>query len=298
VWGVRPSGGGDPVNPANWPSGQAKGSGTLQSAPVFALNKLDPAAENADNDYEWELCIRCHSSYSWYPTGAPFTGPNALTDISREINPNNIAHHAIVAKGNNQSVNATYLGAYTFANPTSATIYCSDCHSRSQSGDPQGPHGTSNKWILGTWCETNPANYGATPPDCGDAHQTVICFKCHRFRVYYNGEYSAGNYGSRITHPMNANHVDNTANVFGIWCLTCHAGGVEGGIHGTNAAVGSKGVDPLGRHFMNGASLVGFSEDVGSSKFTCWTKSATDAYMTVNCSKHDKGRTEPFNYNY
>lgn len=60
-----------------------------------------------------DLCVRCHSSYSYgNKTPTTTTQLNALpatsTDIAKEFNPNNVSHHAVYARGKNQPVKANY----------------------------------------------------------------------------------------------------------------------------------------------------------------------------------------------
>jgi hypothetical protein len=66
--------------------------------------------------FQFEQCLRCHSAFSWGLSGASsadipdspsgFADGSAVdeTDVALEINPNNLAHHAIVATGKNQPI--------------------------------------------------------------------------------------------------------------------------------------------------------------------------------------------------
>jgi|GEM_PF-1574593 predicted CxxxxCH...CXXCH cytochrome family protein len=59
---------------------------------------------------QYEQCLRCHSYYSYLnaipstPSGGPDGSAAAETDIAKEINPQNYAHHAIYAVGRNQPI--------------------------------------------------------------------------------------------------------------------------------------------------------------------------------------------------
>ena len=156
--------------------------------------------------------------------------------------------------------------------------------------DPQGPHGSANKWVLGNFCDT------AAGANCADPLQTVICFKCHRYAVYYNDTVAI----SRFSHPTNGNMRDNTANAFGIWCMNCHGGNPEGGIHGSNLGKGASGANNISDHFMNGAHIVGMTYGTGgvAKSGSCWTLNGTSAYAIANCGTHKGGRTFDPAYDY
>jgi predicted CxxxxCH...CXXCH cytochrome family protein len=57
-----------------------------------------------------DLCVKCHSSYA-YGTTTPMTPSGNAdgsivrgTDVAKEFNPNNLSHHAVYARGNNQPI--------------------------------------------------------------------------------------------------------------------------------------------------------------------------------------------------
>lgn len=310
TWGVRTAG--DPTVAGNWPAAPGAGAGgALPAAPAFTLEYIEGVGTVSANDYEWELCIRCHSSYSQFPA---FAAPNTLTDISTEINPNNLSHHAIVRPGKNQVTNATaqakneYQGNFNIATPLAATIYCSDCHtSAMNSADTAavaitGPHGSANKFLVGSWCEKRGGNYGTSA--CATPQDQSVCFKCHKYNVYYLGNASNNVFASRWGHD-NGNHMDvNTVWGAGLTCLACHGGGTPGGIHGSNEAKGpAAAAEPRGKHFMNGACLESFDYGIGgTNNFTCWTVAAANTYCLAasGCDgRHTGGgRTAGPRYDY
>ncbi|MCK4776736.1 MAG: hypothetical protein KAS39_00060, partial [Actinomycetia bacterium] len=138
---------------------------------------------------EAQLCLKCHSTYGWDTDPADATDPNTTdydqTDIGKEFNPNNKAHHPIFATGKNQPSadlnRVNWEGEYristgtwqrtgpdgtiitgtvdddeyvgldnTFVPPFKATsiITCSDCHDNSVLNAARGPHGSAYKWLL------------------------------------------------------------------------------------------------------------------------------------------------------
>lgn len=277
------------------------------TAPAFTLVQLTSTVTN----YEYELCFRCHSSYSTLPA---FAAPNNVTDVSREFNPNNYAHHGVTAVGANQSVNANWIATFNCLNPAenpttcpggrwgkTSKVYCSDCHGDNAAAPvpAEGVHGASSaafsaanpvtgKFILGTFIDVFNASA-----------QRLICYKCHRRDVYGDDGYNPPNPTlSRMSHPANAGHTLGTRNGWGIWCMSCHGGATEGGIHGTNIGIVGPGLSPVGRHFMNGAAIAAFTEDAGGSNLQCWGKGVNDGVYVLNCTNHSGGRTTGFNYNY
>jgi hypothetical protein len=142
---------------------------------------------------EAEICLKCHSAYGMGLTFATRSYPSATppgtvvyreTEIGKEFNPANNAHHAMFAIGKNQpaeSLNsanwtgagrisgawqragsggnaisgsvtdAEYVGlSNNFVPPYKADsiITCSDCHDAYTLVSARGPHGSSRKWIL------------------------------------------------------------------------------------------------------------------------------------------------------
>jgi hypothetical protein len=76
-----------------------------------------------------DLCVRCHSSFAYgnatpmTPSGGPGTASNPSnarsTDIMKEFNPANQAHHAVYSRGRNQPITATgdVDGGKSYYNP-------------------------------------------------------------------------------------------------------------------------------------------------------------------------------------
>jgi hypothetical protein len=266
-WGVRPD---------SWLS-----AGTQHTS----FTKVDfTDASGSSIQFEAYLCFKCHSYYGYQnsppntPSGMPDGSPAVQTDVVTEFNPNNYAHHAAIAPGNNPN-----LGTFsqTFVAPwgPGSTVACSDCHASDVSGDPAGTHGSANKWIL-------------RGNETGSGDAAVFCFNCHLYDVYDpNGTSQTL---SRVEHPINGQHIVPPQN--GIWCMNCHGGSVLGGMHGTNAGVGPDGgVDELGYRFLNGASITGITRgNTSKNSGGCWTKGAVDSVNTCTKGHGDMG----WNTNY
>jgi hypothetical protein len=104
------------------------------------------------------------------------------------------------------------------------TMYCSDCHgsntangtampagntNTSENGNPWGPHGSTNNFIL-------KGNYNA---GTGRGQQEGLCFKCHNYNSYAGG---GGGTGFRVRgeddgHAIHADEIES-----GIKCNYCH----------------------------------------------------------------------------
>lgn len=270
-------------------------NGTAGTIPTYVYIAPDSVTEHPSGHegvaYEYQICFKCHSS--WAPGITNITYPSypqfKITDQSVEFNPNNLSIHPVEGIGKNQSLNTNYQ--QTFVSPITQTsqVYCSDCHgSELNTGNgfhPQGPHGSVNKSILS----------GSTQD------QTNVCWKCHRQDVYNDGSYgtSATRALSRFDHSDgSARHWDPTFNIWNNPCLNCHGGGAVGGIHGTNAGIGTYGTDNLGNHFMNGANINGFTAGVAGSNNSgsCWTPAGSS--VLGSCHAHQNGKNWTPNYEY
>jgi predicted CXXCH cytochrome family protein len=127
-------------------------------------------------NYEYELCLRCHSSNQagngWWTGDDP-----AHTNMDKYINPNNEAHHGFVEPGKIQAtaMNNTFVNGIT----VDSTIYCSDCHCDDDPNGPEGPHGADHAYNVGNSGVTNSA--GTVSPTDGNDY---ICYDCHDVEVY------------------------------------------------------------------------------------------------------------------
>jgi len=272
-WGVKP-------NP--WP---VAGS----AASTFNEVDLTSTIPGGDN-LEGYMCIKCHSYYAYGLT--PPTAPSGNADGSlvyesdptADFNINNMSVHPVFSAGKNtplvtanpnwplNSLGLTNTFRYVdfpgigvrdgFYNVQhDSTVTCSDCHGSDVSTDPQGVHGSNNKWIL----RNNETGVGSV---------RTFCYNCHRRDVYGDEGYLGPNANySRVSHPVDGLGLaspfyisgvgtGNDSNKFGILCLSCHGGSHDSvnnviqGSHGSNAAAGTlAGSDPLGYRMMNGACV-------------------------------------------
>lgn len=206
VWGVQPA----------WPG--------LWGA-VTSYTVVD------DVQYQYQLCLKCHSYYAFGFTPPPDPYgiiPGGInTDQAQEFNPNNASYHPIVAPGKNNfrmtvsGVEYDYSSSLINGMTPNSTMTCSECHSDSDPVLPglKGPHG-ANYWPI-IW---GPYDFSTGQPGT-DNH---VCFKCHDPMVYgaalgasdttwWRTGFSSG------TQPMKKNlHVRHVV-VRDMPCLGCHS---------------------------------------------------------------------------
>jgi len=271
-WGVRP---------VLWPF----------SGPVISYQEVDFLSTTPGGyNLEGYLCIKCHSYYAYGVIPPDVPSGNADGSIVKESDPtvdfniNNEGFHPVFAAGRNRPLPTanpnwpanglgltntfTYfdfsgIGPRTgfFNVKHDSTITCTDCHGPDSASDPQGPHGSNNKWIL----RNNQRTVGSIQN---------FCYNCHRRDVYGDEGYVGPNANfSRVPHPVDGLGLaspfyttgvgtGNDSNRFGNLCLTCHGGAYDTannmmkGIHGSNAPAGTVvGSSPLGFRLMNGACI-------------------------------------------
>jgi predicted CXXCH cytochrome family protein len=107
---------------------------------------------------EYELCLKCHSSYTNQPPGQ---GNKLL-----EFDTANESYHSVESIGKNSGISASaFVGSWTW----DKVVYCTDCHGNDDPDGPKGPHGSNNANIL---------KKPYTSTDRG------LCFDCHNQTAY------------------------------------------------------------------------------------------------------------------
>lgn len=200
---------------SNWTAGApAPGAENLG---VLTLNALaEPIT------YEYELCFKCHA-------GQLVPGLPRL-NVALQFNPNNYSVHPVATETNPTWKNGwltgagfpTALNGNWATNPMNTEMYCSDCHGSETVGNPEGPHGSTQTYML---------KY----PGPG-ASLDNLCLHCHNPLVSAwvegPGNPNAGMIGDHNLAQHKYNVVTNP-----LGCMACH-GGIGGGlasnIHGAN----------------------------------------------------------------
>jgi hypothetical protein len=181
-------------------------------------------------DYEYELCFKCHSYYS-YRTSPP-TSPSGgftETDQAKEFNPVHPAYHAVV--GTSKIPTFTYNSQTyyygKFVSPWTATsrLYCTDCHA-SDTSSIRGPHGSAQKFILKAPWDPNTGSSGnsGTGSSGTSGH---LCFKCHDYDFYTGQNSGSATVRSKFSSSSSYNRHDKHQ---GKGCACCH-GAIPHGWH-------------------------------------------------------------------
>ena len=105
------------------------------------------------------------------------------------------------------------------ANVGSQTMYCSDCHgsntgvgtsapSGGENGNPWGPHGSTNNFILkGDWSQNT-----------GTGNSNDLCFKCHEYDLYATDSGGNSGFGGSKDSNLHSFHADKIGNIQCSWC--------------------------------------------------------------------------------
>lgn len=110
------------------------------------------------------------------------------------------------------------------------TMYCTDCHGSNtanntvvppggEDGNPWGPHGSGNDFILkGAWNSTTGSGSRDAPAPTDP--NNGLCFKCHDFRTYAdrNGNGRTSGFGGSVSSNLHAFHTDKIQRIRCSWC--------------------------------------------------------------------------------
>jgi hypothetical protein len=171
-------------------------NGAAGVAPLFTF----VAADDLGAAREYEICFKCHSSWTRQPRGQ--------SDLAMELNPNNASFHPVEATGKNRLIRpAAFVQGWSW----DRQVYCSDCHG-SDDDSSRGPHGSSFKGIL-------KRNY-PTGVNASASARTDLCFTCHAFAAYADaGAVGASQSASRFAGAKGHTFHVGTQKVP---CAACH----------------------------------------------------------------------------
>lgn len=170
---------------------------------------------------EYQICLKCHSYFSWGVVGPSSVLPPNLTDQAKEFNPSNTSFHPVA--GANAGTQGTLLLPW---NSGIQTMYCSDCHGNNSGipTDPKGPHGSSatpGYILIANYQDLYVAKGSFVPV-------SDLCFVCHSESVYQSGLdttpgtgfWTTGgiNLHTRHRNLSNSSALSNT----GYSCVNCH----------------------------------------------------------------------------
>jgi predicted CXXCH cytochrome family protein len=175
-------------------------NGPAGAAPAYTF--LAGSDTLTDSPTEYQLCFKCHSSWTTQPAGQ--------TDLARALNPANPSYHPVEAPGRNPGI---LLGAFAGDATPFTVVACGDCHGSDLGA--RGPHGSIYPYILKQPYPASPAPRTTMSDE--------LCFTCHSFEVYANpGASDATRAQSRFNKPGadkgHAEHVGEEQ----VPCYACH----------------------------------------------------------------------------
>jgi predicted CXXCH cytochrome family protein len=184
-------------------------------------------------DEEYELCLKCHSSYNYAdnpptsPSRVALEGTSAApqTPIAKQFNPNNVSLHAVIEPhpdaGSGRS--GAFVGIDRDGLPWGwdSQLLCTDCHGNEDPNDPvQGLHGSNFYFILKSpWTrESFQGEYGHYDRTGDIGTSDHLCFDCHDWDVYTANETAGSETGFSTGGSKNL-HATLGSN----GCSACHS---------------------------------------------------------------------------
>ncbi|MFC1920130.1 cytochrome c3 family protein [Chloroflexota bacterium] len=183
---------------------------------------------------EYQLCLKCHSSYAYSTTPPPSISGITETDQALEFNVNNASYHWVetdktavtgdTPRTNSSTRDMSFVPGSVMAKDT--PMGCSNCHASDVANEPRGPHGSDNAYLLkGTWS------------DAETGTDYSLCLQCHDPDVYGpGGSYTADmtNFAGFYRKFSNTDPAPNLhvyhwtrSGVYG--CQNCHSAVPHGG---------------------------------------------------------------------
>ena len=241
--------------------------------------------------FEYQLCFKCHSSFTTLPINTSGKPSRDVTDVAKEFNPNNDSFHPVEAQGKNATAKkaASLAGSspyklWTFT--VDDTVRCTSCHASGTSlgtpaaGDSLAPHTSQYRGIL-----IAPYQDRALRLE-GDAYNAAdfkLCFLCHTDSPF-NGSGStaatAFNLHNMHVRGIDGNGVLDSASIDtpgagkgNAICSECHFR-----THGTGATANQN------------LRMVEFAPNIEAFNGTLsWSHSATGGTCTLVChgQEHD-----------
>lgn len=190
-------------------------NGAAGTVPTYTY--LGPA-DTTSPVREYQLCFKCHSSWTTLPPTTPSGG--TPIDKALQFNPNNPSYHPVEAQGKNTNINP---GAFVNGWNAAKLMYCTDCHT-SDDTSVRGPHGSLYNYILKKDYKRSSSERRMSASE--------LCFDCHNYDTYANRNASStvknysrwaigtevgGGCGSQ-TKSGHTYHVDEE----GYPCYACH----------------------------------------------------------------------------
>ena len=188
---------------------------------VKGITSTGTQVDQAVNLYE--VCYKCHADNNVI-TFADISRQNQQLNTRLEFDIGNPSYHPVQGTGKNPNV-PSLLPPYT----SNSIIYCTDCHNSDNSTanggtGPDGPHGSSNKYLL-------ERNYTTVDGTKESSFEYDMCYKCH----------DRNQIAADASGFFHARHIDNAP------CSICHDA------HGVSSTQGNS---------INNSHLINFDTNI------------------------------------
>lgn len=268
-------------------SGVAVTNGIGGTAPTYTW--LDGTTTPVQ--FEYQLCFKCHSSFTTLPVNTSGKPSRDVTDVAKEFNPNNDSFHPVEAKGRNATAKmaASLAGSspyklWTFT--VNDTVRCTSCHASGSAlgtpaaGDSLAPHTSQNRGILIA------AYKDRTLRLAGEAYRAAdfaLCFLCHTDSPF-NGSGSTTATAFNL-HNMHVRGIDGEGGLDSTSIDTAGAG--KGNAICSECHFRTHGTGATANQNLR---MVEFSPNIEPFNGTLqWTHTATGGTCTLVChgQEHD-----------
>jgi hypothetical protein len=178
---------------------------------------------------ENQICFKCHS-YNAFGVAidgvTTIVGPSGeyITDQAMEFNPENRSAHPVQVSLNNQTGSpipkplSQNQMTTDWNSVGTQTMYCSDCHGNDQRTSatvPQGPHGSTAKFMLTGNATYWPTNASGNLWSLDDIKNNLNNWQSDLFCVNCHTLYDGINFKNNVHDE--SNHQEND-----VKCITCH----------------------------------------------------------------------------
>lgn len=173
------------------------------AAGTIPLYEYRPANDIGSPVLEYEICFKCHSSWTNQPPGEQ--------DLARLLNVNNASFHPVEGQGKNTGIRPE---AFVAGKNAMSVIHCGDCHG-SDDSSLGGPHGSQFPNLLRKAYEARSMSRITTREE--------LCFLCHNFDTYANpAALVLQQQASRFNPPASLNGHGFHVGQRNVPCSACH----------------------------------------------------------------------------
>jgi predicted CXXCH cytochrome family protein len=279
-------------------SGVSVANGAAGTAPTYTF--LDGKSPETSITREYQLCFKCHSSFTTLSSNGSFGPSRYRLDKAAEFNPNNPSYHPIEAAGKNTTpaMTASLAGGSIWKLTVNSTIRCVNCHASSTKYNLVTPPSATGDLPMHT--SRNPgillANYRNRvlmgPDEAYSSGNFALCYMCHSKTPFDSSDDSATNFSEHELHVSKLDDGDGGSASTDIdtpgagrgnaLCAECHFRQ-----HSTTFAIPGQTIP--------GSRLLSFSPNVGGAR--TWTKGATrGGSCTLTCHGENHNETDKYNY--